>query len=130
MIARIDELGGAVAAIEAGWVQGEIEAAAYRWTESVESGERVIVGVNSNVEEGREEIGLHRLDPESERRQIERTASVRAGRNVAEAEVALARAGAHEDKEPAAADPRRAGAMCTVGEVCRRSAKSGGTYDR
>ena len=132
LIARIDELGGAVAAIEAGWVQGEIEAAAYRWTESVESGERVIVGVNSNVEEGREEIGLHRLDPESERRQIERTASVRGGRSAADAEAALARvrevAQGTENLLPPIRDAL--GAMCTVGEVCSVLREEWGTYDR
>jgi methylmalonyl-CoA mutase N-terminal domain/subunit len=132
LIARIDELGGAVAAIEAGWVQGEIEAAAYRWTESVESGERVIVGVNSNVEAGREEIGLHRLDPESERRQIERTASVRGGRSAADAEAALVRvqevARGTENLLPPIRDAL--GAMCTVGEVCSVLREEWGTYDR
>jgi methylmalonyl-CoA mutase N-terminal domain/subunit len=132
LIARIDELGGAVAAIEAGWVQGEIEAAAYRWTESVESGQRVIVGVNSNVEAGREEIGLHRLDPESERRQIERTASVRGGRSAADAEAALVRvqevARGTENLLPPIRDAL--GAMCTVGEVCSVLREEWGTYDR
>ena len=47
LIGRIDELGGAVAAVEAGWVQGEIEASAYEWTREVESGTRTIVGVNA-----------------------------------------------------------------------------------
>ena len=66
LIARIDELGGAVAAIEAGWVQGEIEAAAYAWTAAVEAGERTIVGVNAFADEGEDEpIELHRLDPEA-----------------------------------------------------------------
>src|SRR4051794_383076 len=73
LIERVDEQGGAVAAIEAGWVQSEVEAAAYRWTKAVEDGERVIVGVNAYVEQGREEIELHRLDPDAERRQVERT---------------------------------------------------------
>src|SRR4051794_28629358 len=73
LIEQVDERGGAVAAIEAGWVQSEVEAAAYRWTKAVEDGERVIVGVNAYVEQGREEIELHRLDPDAERRQVERT---------------------------------------------------------
>ena len=46
LIEQIDELGGAVAAIEQGFVQREIEEAAFRWNQQVESGERVIVGVN------------------------------------------------------------------------------------
>ena len=73
LIARVDELGGAVEAIEAGWVQGEIEAPAYAWTTAVEAGERPIVGVNAFAEEEGEAIELHRLDPEAEQRQVERT---------------------------------------------------------
>ena len=70
LIARIDELGGAVAAVEAGWIQGEIEAAAYEWTSDVEAGRRTIVGVNAFTEEEDERIELHRLDPESIERQV------------------------------------------------------------
>src|SRR5881409_635740 len=68
LIARVDELGGAVAAIEAGFVQAEIEEAAFRYTREVESGERVIVGVNKYEEREPEPIELHRIDPEAERR--------------------------------------------------------------
>ncbi len=53
LIARVDELGGAVEAIEAGWVQGEIEAHAYAWTSDVEAGRRPIVGVNAFAEQRR-----------------------------------------------------------------------------
>jgi methylmalonyl-CoA mutase N-terminal domain/subunit len=132
LIERIDELGGAVAAVEAGWIQSEIEASAYQWTAAVESGERVIVGVNANVEEGREEIGLHRLDPESERHQIERTAQVRAGRNPAAAEAAISgvreAAGGTENLLPAIREAL--GMMCRVGEICGALRAEWGTYDR
>src|SRR3954452_3241123 len=77
LIERVDELGGAVAAIEAGFVQDEIEQSAFRWQQQVESGERVILGVNRFSEGDEEPIELHRLDPEIERRQLERTARVR-----------------------------------------------------
>ncbi len=86
LIERIDEVGGAVAAIEQGFVQREIEEAAFRYNEQVERGERVIVGVNRYVENEEEPIELHRLDPEAERRQLERTARVRAERSAEEAE--------------------------------------------
>src|SRR5437867_5428137 len=89
LIARIDELGGAVAAIEQGFVQGEIEQAAFRHQQEVESGKRVIVGVNSFTEGEEEPIELHRLDPAAEKRQLERTAGVRAERNADEAERAI-----------------------------------------
>src|SRR5215208_154037 len=74
LIERIDELGGAVAAVEQGFVQREIEEAAFRWNEQIESGERVIVGVNRFAEAEEEHVELHRLDPAIERRQLERTA--------------------------------------------------------
>src|SRR5437660_7163517 len=89
LIEQIDELGGAVAAIEQGFVQDEIEQAAFRWQQEVESGERVIVGVNRFTEGEEEPIELHRIDPKAEQRQLERTARVRAERNAAEAQRAV-----------------------------------------
>src|SRR5262249_49938639 len=89
LVAEVDERGGAVAAIGGGWVQGEIEGAAYDWTASVENGSRKIVGVNTYADDGGENhIELHRLDPEAERRQVERTARVRAERDQAAAAAA------------------------------------------
>src|SRR5881392_789811 len=85
LIERIDELGGAVAAVEQGFVQGEIENAAFRYQQEIEAGERVIVGVNRFTEEEGEPIELLRIDPEAEGRQLERTARVRAERNADEA---------------------------------------------
>ena len=67
-----------MAAVEQGYVQREIEDAAFRWNEQVESGERVIVGVNRFTEAEEEHVELHRLDPEAERRQLARTARARA----------------------------------------------------
>src|SRR5687767_4104408 len=90
LIDRIDELGGAVAAVEQGWVQREIEEAAFRWNQQIESGERVIVGVNSFTDADEERIELLRIDPEAERRQLERTARVRAERNPDDAAATLA----------------------------------------
>src|SRR5205823_6107502 len=84
LIERIEELGGAVEAIEQGFVQGEIERAAFEWQRDVENGKRVIVGVNRFQESEAEKVELHRIDPEGERRQIERTARVRSERNAEE----------------------------------------------
>ena len=89
LIARIDELGGAVAAIEQGFVQAEIEASAFRHQTDVESGARVVVGVNAFTEDEAETVALLQVDPEIERRQRERTAGVRAERAADEAEAAL-----------------------------------------
>jgi methylmalonyl-CoA mutase, N-terminal domain len=133
LLERIDELGGAVAAIESGWVQGEIEAAAYRWTTAVESGRRTIVGVNAFVddEEG-ERIELHRLDPEAERRQVDRTRRVRAERDAEAALAAIARVGeasrGTENMLPPLREALRVG--CTVGELCGVLREEWGAHDR
>ncbi len=131
LIERIDDLGGAVAAIEAGFIQHEIEDAAYAYNQSIESGERTIVGVNKFVEDDEEEIELHRLDPEAERRQVERTVRVRAERNGEQAAAALERV-----RETALGDgnllhPMREAlaAHCTVGEICGVLRSELGTYD-
>src|SRR5437867_3421490 len=89
LIERVDEVGGAVEVNEQGFVQGAIEQAAFRWQQEVESGERVIVGVNRFVEADEERVELHRLDPELEHRQVERTARIRAERNADEAQRAV-----------------------------------------
>jgi methylmalonyl-CoA mutase N-terminal domain/subunit len=132
LIEEVDARGGAVAAIEAGWVQSEIEAAAYRWTKAVEDGERVIVGVNAYVEAGDAGIELHRLDPEAERRQVERTRRVRADRDADAAGHALARVcSAARGKSNMLPSIRNAlAAYCTVGEVCGTLREEWGTYDR
>ena len=90
LIERVDELGGAVAAVEAGFVQGEIEESAYRFQTAVESGARVVVGVNEFTQESATDVELHRVDPAGEQRQRERTARVRAERNAEAAAAALA----------------------------------------
>ena len=78
---RIADLGGAVPAIEAGWMKTEIEDSAYKIAMGVESGERVVVGVNKFALEHEEEVELMALDPELTRRQIARTQKVRAERD-------------------------------------------------
>jgi methylmalonyl-CoA mutase, N-terminal domain len=131
LIGEVDERGGAVAAIEAGWVQGEIDAAAYEWTTAVETGARKIVGVNAFVDEtGSERIELHRLDPVSERRQVERTIAVRAAREAAAATAALeAVRGAARGSENLLPPIRTAlAAHCTVGEVCGVLREEWGSY--
>ena len=87
--ARIDELGGMVAAIERGFPQREIADAAFRYQQEVESKQRVVVGVNDYVTED-VATEIHRPDPEAERRQRERLATTRAARDEPRAERALA----------------------------------------
>ncbi|MEA2447477.1 MAG: methylmalonyl-CoA mutase, N-terminal domain [Actinomycetota bacterium] len=85
---RIDDLGGAVEAIEAGWMKKEIEESAYRINEGIETGERVVVGVNK-FEQDAEPVEVQTLDPELERRQIARTQRVRKERDQAVVDAAL-----------------------------------------
>jgi methylmalonyl-CoA mutase N-terminal domain/subunit len=131
LIERVDELGGAVAAIEQGFVQREIEEAAFRYTTEVESGERVIVGVNRFAEADAEEVELHRLDAEGEARQVGRTQRIRAERDAAAADAALAGvrhvAGGTGNLLPPIREALRAG--CTVGEICNTLREEFGTFD-
>ncbi|HEU4941049.1 MAG TPA: methylmalonyl-CoA mutase family protein, partial [Candidatus Eisenbacteria bacterium] len=82
-ISRIDEMGGIIQAVERGYPQKEIADSAYRFQQQVERGERVIVGVNRF--QGNEEITIPvlQIDPEIERRQIERIRTVRKRRDAA-----------------------------------------------
>ncbi|MGE5175787.1 MAG: methylmalonyl-CoA mutase [Hyphomicrobiales bacterium] len=79
-IRRIDEMGGIIQAVERGYPQKEIAASAYRFQQQVERGERVIVGVNRFDTDEEIPIPVLKIDPEIERRQIERVRAVRAKR--------------------------------------------------
>jgi methylmalonyl-CoA mutase, N-terminal domain len=131
LIEHVEELGGAVEAIEQGFVQREIEEAAFRHSTEVESGERVIVGVNRYQEEETEPIELLRIDPAAEKRQLERTARVRRERDAAAAESALAEvrrvARGEENLLPPMREALRV--RCTVGEICEVLREEFGTYD-
>jgi methylmalonyl-CoA mutase N-terminal domain/subunit len=88
----IDRRGGTLAALAEGYQPGEIGDAAYRFQREVESGERIVVGVNAFTEEGEEQRPSPQpIDPEEERSQVERTRAVRAGRDAAAAAEALRR---------------------------------------
>ena len=131
LIERIDELGGAVAAIEQGFVQREIEEAAFRHQREVESGERVIVGVNRYQEQEEEAIELHRLDPDAERRQLERTARVRTERDSEAAAKALEEVRRVSKTEENLLIPMREAlrVRCTVGEISEVLREEYGMYD-
>ncbi|WP_263358433.1 acyl-CoA mutase large subunit family protein [Acidicapsa ligni] len=90
--ARIDQLGGELRAVESGWVQQQIQQAAYVWQRKVDSGETVIVGVNKFASDrgGDEpEMPLQRLDEDLERRQVERLRALRTRRDHASWKQAL-----------------------------------------
>ncbi len=131
LIDRIDELGGAVAAIEQGFVQGEIEASAFRYQAEVEQGERVVVGVNAFEEHEEERVELLQVDPESERRQRERIARVRAERDSRASAAALAAVRRVAETDANLLPPMREAlrARATVGEICGELRELWGTYD-
>jgi methylmalonyl-CoA mutase N-terminal domain/subunit len=131
LIARIDELGGAVAAIEQGFVQAEIEASAFRFQTEVESGARVVVGVNAFAEDEAEAVDLQQVDPQTERRQRERTARLRAERDASEATAALDEVRRTVDSDENLLPPMREALRigCTVGEICGALRELWGTYD-
>jgi methylmalonyl-CoA mutase N-terminal domain/subunit len=132
LIARIDEIGGAVAAVEQGFVQDEIERAAFDWQRQVERGERVIVGVNQYIADSEHEIELQSIDPAAEQRQLERTATVRAARNADDAAAALDRvrdvARGTDNLLLPMRDALRA--RCTIGEICGVLRTEWGEHDR
>lgn len=82
-IRRIDERGGTLRAIEAGFIQGEIQNAAFDFQKEIEAGERVIVGVNRFRMEGQEQAPVFRIDPAVEASQVAGLRAVRAGRDAA-----------------------------------------------
>ena len=118
-IRRIDEMGGTLRAIEAGFVQSEVQNAAYEFQREIESGGRVIVGVNRFQMDEPAGGGVFRVDPAVEASQI---AGVRAVREARDAGVWAARL---RELEAAARDgsnlmPRilaAAEALATVGEI-------------
>ena len=119
-IERIDELGGMLAAIEAGYPQKEIADAAYHYQQQLERGEKAIVGLNRYQTPEERPLELLRIPLEVERRQIERVQRFKRDRVQPAARETLARvraaAGGDENvMEPLVAAVR---AGCTVGEIC------------
>ena len=89
-IERIDEMGGAVSGIEAGFQQDEIEQAAYEYTKSIDDDERVIVSVNKFALDVEPEPSVFPIDPTLELGQRERLAAYKANRDQAAVQAALA----------------------------------------
>ena len=88
-IAKIDEMGGAVQAIEEGFQMAEIEEAAYQYTKSIDDSTRVLVGVNKFVVDDEPEPRVLRIDPALERDQVDRLTKFKASRDAAKVESTL-----------------------------------------
>jgi methylmalonyl-CoA mutase, N-terminal domain len=81
IMAAMDEMGGAVACIEAGWTQGRISESAYRLQRMIESGERVVVGVNRFADSKTRPVPITRISPRHEVAQVKSLARLRARRD-------------------------------------------------
>jgi methylmalonyl-CoA mutase, N-terminal domain len=118
-IAKIDSMGGMLRAVEAGFVQGEIQKAAYEFQCAVEKKEQIVVGVNDFVAEEERAIPTLRIDEEIERSQIARLHALRAKRDSARVKSTLAelrrRAATTENLLPAILAAVEA--YATVGEI-------------
>jgi methylmalonyl-CoA mutase N-terminal domain/subunit len=127
---RIDELGGAVAAIEARFMQDEIERAAYAYAKAVDDGEKVVVGVNRFVDEQREPSEVFPIDEELQRSQVARVGRVRADRDQAAVDAALedVRAAARGSQNLLVPMKVALGRMATLGEVSDVLRDEFGTY--
>ncbi|MFD5756588.1 methylmalonyl-CoA mutase [Streptomyces sp. NPDC127044] len=130
LMARVEELGGAVSAIEHGFQKGEIERSAYRIAQETDSGERVVVGVNRFQLDEEEPYEPLRVDPAIEAQQAERLTKLRAERDQSAVDAALA----HLKKAAEGTDnvlyPMKDAlrARATVGEVCNALRGVWGAY--
>jgi methylmalonyl-CoA mutase N-terminal domain/subunit len=118
-LAEIDEMGGTLRALEHGFQQRAIQESAYRVQRAVDAGDQVVVGVNRFRDEAVVAPPLQRIDPEGERRQVEGVRRVRAERDAAAWEAAMARLGdvarGTDNLMPPIIDAVRA--YATVGEI-------------
>jgi methylmalonyl-CoA mutase N-terminal domain/subunit len=130
LIAEVEKLGGMVNAIEAGWVQAKIQEAAYASQQAVERGERVVVGVNRFVEDAAHPPVL-KVNPEEERRQVERLRAVRARRDGAAVKRALraVEAAARDGSNLMGPTLGAVKAYASVGEIIGVLKGVFGTYD-
>lgn len=133
LMRRVEDLGGAVAAIEQGFQKDEIERNAYRIAQETDAGERVVVGLNRFQLEEEEPYEPLRVDPAIEARQRDRLAALRAERDGAAVSAALAALMKAAESEPGTANvlyPMKdaLAARATLGEVCDALREVWGTY--
>ena len=128
-IAKIDDLGGAVAAIEQGYQQREIQDSSYRYQKEIESEKRTVVGVNKFVSPYPRIVGLLRVKPEVEKRQKDRTVQVKRDRDNDKVRQVLRRledvARSKDNTMPACLECVEA--YATLGEICDVLRKAFGT---
>jgi len=130
IFAQVEELGGVVPSIEAGWFQREIANSAASFQAAVESGQKVVVGVNAFVEQAEEPIEILKVDAAAELAQRERMARMRASRDQAGVDRCLAElarvARTDENVIPAMLDCARS--YCTLYEIRHVLEEAWGSY--
>ncbi|MFE6982780.1 acyl-CoA mutase large subunit family protein [Streptomyces griseus] len=130
LMGRIEEMGGAVDAIEHGYQKNEIELSAYRIAQETENGERVVVGVNRYTIDAEEPYEPLRVDPAIEAQQAERLAALRSGRDRTAVEAALTDLKKAAEGTDNVLYPMKAAleARATVGEISDALREVWGTY--
>jgi methylmalonyl-CoA mutase, N-terminal domain len=130
---RIEKMGGAIAAVESGFIQKEIQNAAYEYHQDVESKQQIVVGINDFIDEGEEQIKPLRVDPALETTQVESLAKVRASRDqkavdntLAELLAAAQDDGSHKNLMPFICEAVEA--YATVGEISDTLKKAFGKF--
>jgi methylmalonyl-CoA mutase N-terminal domain/subunit len=128
---KVEKMGGAVEAIESGYYQHAILDEAYKWEQDVNSGERVVVGVNKHRDEDEPQADYFRVDPSLAAAQREKLEKLRGERDGAAAEQKLAalRAACESDRDnlmPAIIEAVHA--YCTLGEICGSMKAAFGEY--
>ncbi|HVP93363.1 MAG TPA: methylmalonyl-CoA mutase family protein [Acidobacteriota bacterium] len=120
-IEQIDDMGGAVAAIEKGFMQREITESAYRYQKEVENKKRIVVGVNEFLTEDEIPIKLLQINPEIEKKLSERLQQIKKERNTAKVNDALNNLRRTAERENENLMPSALGAVkeyATLGEIC------------
>jgi len=129
-IKKIDDLGGALAAIESGYIQNEIQEAAFQAQRNLENGEEIVVGVNKFQVEEKISLESLKMDPRIEQDQHERLAALRASRNPEQVETLLNKleqaAGSDANMMPIIIECVEN--KLTLGEICGRLRKVWGEY--
>ncbi len=127
---KIDAMGGMLRAVANGYVQREIQQAAYAYQKSIESAERVVVGVNRYQNERAAPLAILRIDPEVERAQVERLRNLRARRDAESVNAALRHVEetARSEKNLMPAILKAVKAYATVGEISDAMRKVFGEY--
>jgi len=130
LMGQVEDLGGAVSAIEKGFQKNEIEKAAYQIAKDIDAGERVVVGQNRFTVDEEEPYEPLRVDPAIEEQQAERLAKLRAERDSDEVHrsLALLKKAAEGDDNVLYPMKEALRASATVGEVCDALREVWGVY--